>query len=38
MPLFLVPDGCVMVPVEATYRAAFDALPKRWQTVLSTAP
>ena len=38
MPIFLEPDGCVMVPLEATYRAAFDALPKRWQTVLSTAP
>jgi hypothetical protein len=35
MPLFLEPDGCVMVPLESTYLAAFDALPKRWQTVLS---
>jgi hypothetical protein len=38
MPLFLEPDGCVMVPLESTYRAAFDALPKRWQTVLSSSP
>ncbi|HEX3316190.1 MAG TPA: DUF4058 domain-containing protein, partial [Gemmataceae bacterium] len=35
MPLFLEADGCVMVPLEATYRAAFDSLPKRWQAVLS---
>jgi Protein of unknown function (DUF4058) len=35
MPLFLEPDGCVMVPLESTYLAAFEALPKRWQAVLS---
>ena len=34
MPLFLVPDGCVMVPLEATYRAAFEAQPRRWRDVL----
>jgi hypothetical protein len=34
MPLFLEPNGCVMVPVEATYSAAFDAQPRRWRDVL----
>ena len=34
MPLFLEPDGCVMVPLEATYRAAFAAMPRRWAAVL----
>ncbi len=34
MPLFLEPDGCVMVPLEATYRAAFEAQPRRWRDVL----
>ena len=35
MPLFLEPDGCVMVPLEATYETAFAALPRRWQTELA---
>lgn len=35
MPLFLVPDGCVMVPLDETYRAAFDVQPRRWRDVLS---
>lgn len=34
MPLFLEPNGCVMVPLEATYQSAFSALPKRWRRVL----
>lgn len=34
MPLFLEPNGCVMVPIEATYLAAFSVMPKRWQVVL----
>lgn len=34
MPLFLEPNGCVMVPLETTYQAAFSTLPKRWQRVL----
>jgi hypothetical protein len=34
MPLFLEPNGCVMVPLELTYQAAFDAQPRRWRTVL----
>ena len=34
MPLFLEPDGCVWVPLEATYRTAFEVLPVRWRSVL----
>ena len=34
MPLFLAPNGCVMVPLEATYRAAFEVQPRRWRKVL----
>jgi hypothetical protein len=34
MPLFLEPDGCVMVPLEATYTTAFDLQPRRWRDVL----
>jgi hypothetical protein len=34
MPLFLVPNGCIMVPLEATYQAAFAAQPRRWRDVL----
>ncbi len=35
MPLFLEPNGCVMVPLEATYSTAFAVLPRRWQSVLT---
>lgn len=34
MPLFLEPDRYVPVPLEATYRAAFEAVPRRWQQEL----
>jgi hypothetical protein len=34
MPLFLEPNGCVMVPLEATYETAFAVMPRRWQIVL----
>jgi hypothetical protein len=34
MPLFLVPNGCVRVPLESTYQAAFAVMPRRWQQVL----
>ena len=38
MPLFLEPDGHVLVPLEATYQTAFTALPRRWRTVLEAPP
>lgn len=34
MPLFLEPNGCVVVPLEATYMAAYRVMPKRWRDVL----
>jgi hypothetical protein len=34
MPLFLCVNGCVMVPLEATYQTAFAVMPRRWQRVL----
>jgi hypothetical protein len=38
MPLLLEPNGCVMVPLEATYEAAVTVLPRRWQAVLAPTP
>ncbi len=38
MPLFLEPNGCVKVPLEATYQAAYAVLPRRWQRVLEAPP
>ena len=37
MPLFLVPNAWVPVPLEATYRTAFAVMPRRWQRVLEGA-
>lgn len=34
MPLFLEPGRYVAVPVEETYRLAFDSVPRRWRAVL----
>jgi uncharacterized protein DUF4058 len=34
MPLFLQPEGCIMVPLESTYLTAFAVMPRRWQSVL----
>jgi Protein of unknown function (DUF4058) len=34
MPLFLEPEVYVPVPLETTYLAAFDAVPRRWRDVL----
>ena len=34
MPLFLEPDGCVKVPLEATYQTAFAVMPRRWRNEL----
>jgi len=34
MPLYLEPNGYVMVPLEATYRAAYSVMPRRWQSVI----
>jgi hypothetical protein len=34
MPVFLKPSAQVPVPLEATYQAAYDAMPRRWRAVL----
>lgn len=34
MPLFLLPGAHVVVPLAATYDAAFAAVPRRWRSVL----
>jgi hypothetical protein len=34
MPLFLEPNGCVQVPLEATYETAFAVMPRRWRNEL----
>jgi hypothetical protein len=34
MSLFLEPNGCVKVPLEATYQTAFAVMPARWRRVL----
>jgi hypothetical protein len=34
MPLFLDPDYYVPVPLEATYKVAWEAMPQRWRDVL----
>ena len=34
MPLYLEPGGYILVPLEKTYTRAFDALPKRWSSVV----
>jgi hypothetical protein len=34
MPLFLEPNGCVQIPLEATYQTAFAVMPRRWRDEL----
>ena len=34
MPLFLSPGRYVAVPLEETYRVAFDSVPRRWRSIL----
>ena len=34
MPLFLVPGGHVLVPLEKTYLAAWEGVPARWRKVI----
>jgi len=37
MPLFLTPGVYVQVPLEATYQAAWQAVPAVWKSVLASA-
>jgi hypothetical protein len=34
MPVFLTPETYVLLPLEPTYRAAFDAVPAYWRDVI----
>jgi hypothetical protein len=36
MPLFLTPESYVPVPLESTYRSAWEAVPAFWQEALTT--
>lgn len=36
LPLFLEPDGYIEVPLESTYTAAYNVMPRRWRDVLET--
>jgi hypothetical protein len=38
VPVFLTPDGYVNVPLEATYRAAYRGVARRWRDVLDAPP
>ena len=38
MPLFLTADMYVPVPLDATYRSAWEAFPTVWQEVLAASP
>jgi hypothetical protein len=37
MPLFLEPDGHIMVPLERTYLSAWRTVPLRWRKVIDGA-
>jgi hypothetical protein len=37
MPLFLLPDEYVLVPLETTYQAAWEAVPAFWRNVLTNS-
>lgn len=34
MPLFLRPGAHILIPLERTYRAAWEAVPRRWREVI----
>ena len=36
MPLFLQPDGCISVPLEASYQTTWKVYPRRWRDVIET--
>ena len=35
MPLFLWPGGHILVPLEETYQAAWESVPRRWRDVIA---
>jgi hypothetical protein len=38
MPVFLTPDVYIPLPLESTYRAAWEAVPEFWREVLTALP
>jgi hypothetical protein len=38
MPVFLYPGMYIEVPLETTYLSAWEAVPRRWQTVIAPRP
>ncbi len=38
MPVFLRPGACVMLPLEETYTATYQAMPPRWRRVIEADP
>jgi hypothetical protein len=38
MPVFLRPSAHVLVPLEATYQRAVEAMPRRWRVALEPPP
>lgn len=38
MPLFLDADHYVYIPLESTYQAAYEGVPRRWKRVIEGAP
>ena len=36
MPLFLDPTHYVYVPLESTYQAAYEGVPRRWKQVIES--
>ncbi len=38
MPLFLAPEHYINVPLELTYRAAWEGVPQRWREVIEATP
>jgi hypothetical protein len=38
MPLFLTPEVYVSLPLEATYRSAWEAVPEFWREVIAAPP
>jgi hypothetical protein len=37
LPLFLTPEFYILVPLDTTYRSAWDAVPAFWREALASA-
>jgi hypothetical protein len=38
LPRFFTPEHYVNLPLEESYQAAYQSIPRRWRTVLEAAP